>query len=74
MSDEQCPVGGCLRKVAPFGRALCRQHWALLPAALKREVWDIGHTNPHTVAFLQARRRAVEAVEAQTGLVLRRRV
>jgi hypothetical protein len=73
MSDEHCPVGGCLRKVAPFGRALCRQHWALLPTALRREVWDIGRTTPHSVAFLQARRRAVAAVEAQTGLVMERR-
>jgi hypothetical protein len=64
-STHPCPISGCRFKTLPFGRTMCRVHWSLVPPELKREAWDLWRTQPISEAYLQARKRAIAAVEAR---------
>jgi hypothetical protein len=62
-STHPCPISGCRHKSLAFGRMMCHTHWSLVPHDLKREVWDLWRTQPISEAYLQARKRAIAAVE-----------
>jgi hypothetical protein len=65
MSTHACPITDCRHKSLAFGRMMCFQHWSLVPSGLKREVWDLWRAQPISEAYLQARKRAIAAVEAR---------
>jgi hypothetical protein len=64
-STHPCPISDCRHKSLAFGRMMCHTHWSLVPHYLKREVWDLWRAQPISEAYLQARKRAIAAVEAR---------
>lgn len=70
--DHTCHADGCDTRVPPR-MLMCRRHWAMVPRALQRAVWDTyqpgqerldGSAYP-SCDYLDAARAAVDAVAAK---------
>lgn len=73
-----CQATGCQREV-PRSHLMCPDHWRMVPAHLRREVWAAWRTlcrwpSMHSSrAYQVVRRDAINAVEAKGLLRLARR-
>lgn len=62
MPTHDCPIDGCQAQVAP-SQLMCRNHWALVPGDIGREVYHQYKRAPQSIPHLEACARAVKAVE-----------
>lgn len=64
MNSHVCPVAGCTR-LLPWSILMCRQHWALVPRPLQRQVYRAWNDGTPAPDYLAVRQAAVDAVDAQ---------
>ena len=65
-----CQATGCQRLIAR-GHLMCNEHWRMVPAPLRREVWVAWRvlrrtpTIANSRSYLQAKQAAIDAVQAK---------
>jgi len=63
-SNFKCPIGGC-RRFRKASQVMCRDHWYMVPAALRTNIWGLFTSERGSARHVAAIRRAIDHVNQQ---------